>query len=139
MYIQRVLFLLLITGGLLAKELYIVTNSTFPVDHLTKSELKAIFLDKKHFIGGQKILPINYTTDNPLRSCFEKKVLRKSRKSLEHYWLKAHYHGKRPPKVVKSSAMLLEYLRKLPAAIGYIDSNTTIDHTFKILFRIQCP
>jgi len=136
---KKIIWILLIfTLFLPAKELCIVASKTFPVNHISRTTLKAIFLDKKHLIKGEKILPINYNFHHPLRKCFEKSILRKNKRALERYWLKAHYNGKRPPKVVGSSATLLEYLQKVPGTIGYVDTNSTHSPALKILLRIPC-
>ncbi len=136
---KKIVWILLIfTLMLPAKELCIVASKSFPLNHISRTTLKAIFLDKKHLIRGEKILPINYNFHHPLRKCFEKNILRKSRRSLERYWLRAHYNGKRPPKVVSSSATLLEYLQKVPGAIGYIDTKSSHNPALKILLRVPC-
>jgi len=136
---KSLLFALLFgVQSLSAGEVCIVASRTLPLQHISRSTLKAIYLDKKHLINGHKVLPINYTFTDPLRSCFEKHVLKKSRRSLERYWLRAHYNGKRAPKVVKSKAALLAYLQKVPGTIGYVDSKTARSTSLKVLLRIPC-
>lgn len=136
---KKIVWILLLFVLILpAKELCIVASKSFPLNHISRTTLKAIFLDKKHLVKGEKVLPINYDFHHPLRKCFEKKILRKSRRSLERYWLKAHYNGKRPPKVVGSSATLLEYLQNVPGAIGYVDTNCSHNPALKTLLRIPC-
>jgi ABC-type phosphate transport system substrate-binding protein len=130
--------IIILSLQLWGRELFIIAHKDFPSQNINRSTLKAIFLDKKRFINQQKILPLNYNFNNLLRICFEKKILKKNRRSLERYWLQAHYHGKRPPKVIKSEKMVLEYLQKIPGSIGYIDAHTKIDNRFKILLRVYC-
>jgi ABC-type phosphate transport system substrate-binding protein len=132
-----IFFLLIYTSFLFPRDLIVITNINFPKDHLTQREIKAIFLDQKRFIKNYMLLPINYSFDDPLRLYFEKNILKKSRRVLERYWLKAHYNGKRPPKVVKSRAMLFGYLEKVPTAIGYIDNSTTLPKKIKILLKME--
>ncbi len=130
--------LILLIYNLSAKEILVIANQDFPLEKISKTKLKMIFLNKKHYIKETQILPINYSPDNPLRCCFEKNILKKSKRSLQRYWLDAHYHGRRPPKVVKSKKALLKYLQNIPGSIGYIDSNITLDHNYKILFKEKC-
>ncbi len=127
----------LLTGDTL--KLKIVAHRDFPVDHISPKRLKRLYLAQKYLIHNQEILPINYTTDNHLRDCFEKRILHKNRRALERYWLNAHFQGKRPPKVVKSTAALLKYLQKIPYAVGYVDQNTTLPETLKVLYSVECP
>jgi len=136
---KTALFLILIVTSAMARNLYVIASDAFPAEHLSAKTVRAIFLDKKHLLADQPLLPLNYTYDNPLRICFERKILKKSRYALEHYWLQAHYRGQRPPKVIKSRAMLVAYLRKVPAAIGYTDIKPKQKSGLKILLQADCP
>ncbi len=129
---------MLLIYNLNARDILVIANRDFPIEKISANKLKMIFLNKKHYIKQIKILPINYSLDNQLRCCFEKIILKKSRRSLQHYWLDAHYHGRRPPKVVKSKKALLEYLQNIPGSVGYVDSNIKLDKKYKILFKIKC-
>ena len=124
---------------LMAQELVVVGDKNFPEENLTKEEIKSIFLDKKRFIDGEKVLVMNYEYNHPLRLCFERTILEKSERSLERYWRKAYYNGKRPPKVVTSVEMLFSYFKNVHPTIGYIDADTHIDENLKILYRGECP
>ncbi|MBU1668922.1 hypothetical protein KKC13_10935 [bacterium] len=123
---------------LVAEEILIIGDKNFPKEKLTSAEIKAIFLDKKHFFGGEKILVMNYEFNHPLRICFEKNILEKTQRSLEKYWRKAYYHGKRPPKIVKSTEMLFSYLDNVQPSIGYSDTNSTKNKEVKILYKSEC-
>lgn len=136
---KKLLLLFFIITISYSKEIVVIAHISFPKNSLTQKEIKAIFLDKKHFIYDRKIFPINYEFNAPLRTCFEKSILKKSRRNLEIYWLKAHYSGNRPPKVVKSQKMLLEYLKNIHTAIGYGDFNlSSTDPHIKILYKGTC-
>jgi hypothetical protein len=124
---------------LMAQELLVVGDAGFPVENLTKEEIKSIFLDKKRFIDGKKVLAMNYEYNHPLRLCFERTILEKSEQSLERYWRKAYYNGKRPPKVVTSVEMLLSYFENVHPTIGYVDANETVDKGLKVLYKGECP
>jgi len=132
------LFLLLFSQMIFAKELLVVGNSSFPEQNLTLEEIASIFLKKKRFINDEKILVMNFEANNPARQCFEKNILQKSRASLERYWRKAYYQGKKPPKVITSPEMLFSYLEYISPSIGYVDANATLENNVTILYRIGC-
>lgn len=134
------LFLILTTFILTleAKELVIVGDKSFQDKNVTLQEVKDIFLAKKRFLEGKKILVMNYEHHDTLRHCFEKMVLKKSSRSIERYWQKAYYRGKRPPKIVKSKAMLLTYMKEIQPSIGYLDKNQTLPDYTIILFELEC-
>ncbi len=121
-----------------AKELVVVGNRTFPKQSLTLKEIQSIFLSKKRFISGDKVLVMNFEANTPLRRCFEKSILKKSQSSLERYWRKAYYQGKHPPKVVKSLEMLFSFLKKVNPSIGYIEAGDIEDKNISILYREEC-
>ncbi|CAA6807158.1 MAG: Unknown protein [uncultured Sulfurovum sp.] len=121
-----------------AQELLVVADKNFKEDSLTLEEIQGFFLSKKRFVEGERVLVMNYSFEHPLRQCFEKHILKKSRRNLERYWQKAHYQGRRPPKIVKSKEMLLSYMQKVQPSLGYLDSNLTRDIELKILYRGTC-
>ena len=132
------LFLILVNMELFSFELLVVGDKNFPENNLTIEEIRAIFLDKKRFINKEKILVMNHETNHPLRQCFEEHVLEKTERSLERYWRKAYYQGKRPPKVVSSMEMLFLYLNSIHPTIGYSDVNATLNQEVRVLYRVEC-
>ena len=132
------LLFLVLKMDLFAFELLVIGDKNFPKNNLTKKEIQAIFLDKKRFINQEKILVMNHKTNHPLRRCFEEKILEKTEQSLERYWRKAYYQGKRPPKVVSSMKMLFLYLNTIHPTIGYSDVNATLNQEIRVLYRIEC-
>lgn len=138
---QKIILLLMlsITLSLGSKKILIVVDKNFKEENLTLLEIKEIFLSKKRFVDGEKILAMNYEFNNPLRECFEKNILKKSRRSLERYWRKAYYKGKRPPKIVKSTKMLLSYMKEVQPSIGYIGSDELLNKGLKVVYRGDCP
>ena len=119
-------------------QIAIVVDKNFPKSSLTKDEVRAIFLSKKRFIHQKKILVMNYKPNSIVRECFEKNILKKSKSSLNRYWLKAYYQGKRPPKVITSYKMLLLYLNRVTPAIGYTIIQQNLEKKVKIVFKIEC-
>ena len=124
--------------GLSSKELLVIGDKNFPEENLTVEEIRAIFLDQQRFMGEERILVMNHTLNHPLRQCFEEKILEKRERSLERYWRKAYYQGKRPPKVVSSMEMLFLYLNSIHPTIGYSDVNSTLNQEVRILYRVEC-
>ena len=136
----RVSLLFFIYSGMIfSQELVVIADKNFPEENLTVDEIRAIFLDKQHFIDKQKILVMNHVAQTPLRLCFEEKVLEKGANALERYWRKAYYQGKRPPKVVTSMEMLFLYLDGVTPSIGYSDKNATIGRDVKTIYSVECP
>jgi len=134
---SKVFLILLLGNTLFSQSLYIIANKNFPKEQLTKKEIQTIYLDQKRHIDGKKLIPLNFGHDDPLRNSFEKTILQKSRKYLERYWIKAHYKGHRPPKVLKSKVALLSFIKELNTAIGYVDGNISDLNDIKILHQVK--
>jgi len=130
--IISLIFLLQIS--LYAFENVIVVNKQADIDKLTKREIKDIFLMKKHFIKGVKIIPINSATSLSIRSQFEKKVLGLNRHKLNQYWVKQHFQGVRPPVVQSSIQAIKLFVKNVNGAIGYIPKNS-LNSDLKVLYE----
>jgi len=118
--------------------LMVVGDKSFKDENLSLEEVKEIFLAKKRFLKGKKILVMNYEHDHSLRHCFEKNVLKKSSRSLERYWQRVYYRGKRPPKVVKSKAMLVSYMQEIQPSIGYLEKGEELPEYMVNLVELEC-
>ncbi|HIP02751.1 MAG TPA: hypothetical protein EYH01_05705 [Campylobacterales bacterium] len=134
---KKVFLIILLNSTLFSQTLYIIAHKNFPLNTLSKKEIKAVYLDQKRYINDKKVLPLNFNHANPLRNSFEKIVLEKSRNFLERYWIKAHYKGHRPPKVLKSKASVLSFIKELDNAIGYVDGNISDLKEIKILLKVK--
>ena len=136
---QRVVYIFIfLILPLYSLELFVIADKNFPESNLTRSEIASMFLDKKRFIKEEKILVMNHKVGTLLRYCFEKNILKKTERSLERYWRKAYYQGRRPPKIVSSIEMLFLYLKSVHPAIGYSDLNITLNQEIQILYRVEC-
>ena len=131
----RYLGIALFVSFLYAHTLVIAANAKFPLQHLSLDTIRDLYLDRRHTLGGYRVILLNLPFDSRLRKVFEREVLKKSRSELERYWLIAHYKGHRPPKVVQSQEAVARYIQKIPYAIGYMDKQIALQHNLKILYQ----
>lgn len=124
---------LLLSISLLANDFQIVVNEKFPLDELTQEQLKKIYLKKVTYIDGIKIFAINIAANNKLRDEFEAAMIAMSKKSLKSYWNKAHYHGVRPPKSLKSASSVLSYVANIEGAIAYVPKSLVLDGSLHVI------
>jgi ABC-type phosphate transport system substrate-binding protein len=125
---------LLIAGSLIVAantacaELVVVVN---PSNSSTLDEkiVQRIFLGKdKKFSDGGETIPVNQSTDSPLRADFDSTILGRSSSQVSAYWSKLVFTGKGiPPKEVSSDAEIIELVSNNPNVIGYIDSSSVTD------------
>jgi len=131
-YIVILMLFLLIVN---AETLVVATNPKLGLDRLSLETITALYLDKRHTLKGYRVILLNLSFDSNLRSVFEKEILRKSRQELERYWLRAHYRGHRPPKVVESQEAAALYIKKLNYAIGYMKKSIALKHGLQIVYE----
>ena len=117
---------------LYANEYAVVTKSE--LGSVTKTQIKAIYLQKLHYLKEKKLLPINLEADNPIRKSFNKHILHMSYNRLKIYWMKQHYLGHRPPLSLHSQKSVKAFLNKVDGAIGYVEMRN-VDKTMHILLR----
>ena len=118
-----------------SRELVIVSSSNSFLNKLNQKEVVEIYLGKIRRVKGHKIIPLNLKANNPLRREFEEKILKKDRKWLAMYWLKAHYHGHHPPKVFDSKKAIILFLKRFENAICYLDKKSAKKEGLKILYE----
>ncbi len=131
----RLLLPLLLCASLYAQSFVVAANREFALDKLTRRMVVALYLDKRQAIGGERVVLINLSLDDPIRGSFERRVLGRSRSDLQKYWLRAHFMGHRPPKVVDSEDAAALYIGKIENAIGYMREETAKRYGLKILYR----
>jgi ABC-type phosphate transport system substrate-binding protein len=115
-----------------ADEYVIVANKN--MKELSLGEIKAIFLKKISFTNDIKVIPINLSSRDAVRSKFEQQILKMNLIKLKSYWTKQHYLGRRPPITMKSQEAIKTFVKKVDGAIGYMNVNN-VDDSVKILYK----
>ncbi|WP_232540119.1 hypothetical protein [Azohydromonas aeria] len=90
---------------------------------LDAETLKRIYTGRTIELDGQALRPVNLEAGHPLRRRFLAAVLQQSEDEYEAYWTVRRYIGKgAPPRELAGSAAVVDYVRRTPGAIGYIDA-----------------
>jgi ABC-type phosphate transport system substrate-binding protein len=132
-YYLPVLFLLILFSGvLLAQQVMsfkIVVNKNNPVTKMTRDEVSKIFLKKNpKWPDGEKMMPVDLVSINPLREIFSQRVHQKSVSAIKIYWQKKIYSGTGlPPAERKNDAEVLVYIKNHNGAIGYVSAQADLD------------
>ncbi len=133
----RMTVLLLLFGvGSLYAQMVVAAHPAFPAERLTLVQLRKIYLGKMRYLGGKRLLVINLPLDDPLRQRFEKRIVHHTPAWLNRYWLRQHYLGHRPPKVMSSEEGAALLIRHFERALGYMHEKTARTYGLKILFRM---
>ena len=101
----------------------VIVNSANPVDNLTLSDLKKLFLsDRSRWDTGKAVAPVILTAGAPERTAFLRIVCNMNDGSFSNYFVQAAFSGKSvtPPKEVSSAAALKSFVAVSPGAIGFV-------------------
>ncbi len=134
MLVKIIFFIIFMQQILFGFEYAVITNAHSDISTASPKQLKDIFMMKKHFLNHIKIIPVNITSSSQIRKAFEREVLHVKRSTLNHYWIKQHFQGIRPPTVQSSVNSIKLFIKNVTGAIGYIPL-TKIDSDVKVLYE----
>jgi ABC-type phosphate transport system substrate-binding protein len=100
----------------------IVVNPANPTASLTRAEVSRLFLKKTaKWKDGQAVLPVDQERVSPVRQAFSASVHEKDVDAISSYWQVLVFSGRDvPPRIVKSDAEVLQFVRDNPGAVGYV-------------------
>ncbi len=104
--------------------LAVVVAQSAPIDAMSLSELRRVFLGQTVEKGGVKLIPLNHPIKTGHRTRFDRAVLKMSPDEVGRYWVAERIRGARSaPKSVNSSVLLMKVVAKIPGAISYVPMN----------------
>jgi len=131
---RRILFALLVTALLSAREWVLIAHPASGTGEMDAKEIREVYLGKQRFHGALRLYPLQLAADDPLRKQFEAEILRMSRTALREWWIRRHYLGQRPPKVMGSPEAVAAYVEKVPGAVGYVPRSLAADANVTVLY-----
>lgn len=91
---------------------------------LDAETLKRIYTGRTIELDGQTLRPVNLEPGHALRRRFLGAVLQQTEDDYVAYWTVRRYIGKGvPPRELSSAAEVVDYVRRTPGAIGYVDAS----------------
>src|SRR5688572_19693505 len=119
------------------QEVRIVVNAGNPGLRITRSSLRAIFLDgQPRWADGTLIQVVDQPARSRVRAAFTSRLLGMSVGEVQAHWLRQTVHtaGKmRPPKTKEDDAAVLAFVKENPHAIGYVSQDVSLDTGVKAL------
>lgn len=126
------IFLLIST--LFGAQYSIIISKKVPLSAITVEQIRDIYLQKRHSVGDQKIIPLNLVGQEPSRIAFENTVIGMGRDRLNAYWVKQHFQGNTPPITQPSHDSIKVFVQNVEGAIGYIPSSM-VDNSVKVIYE----
>ncbi|MCE0494795.1 hypothetical protein [Vibrio salinus] len=115
-----------------AADIYVITNVSSQIDHLSRNEVRQIFL------GGtlsRKFKPVNLSVGNSARTLFNTQILGLTEGRVQAYWAQLLFSGKseRRPKEFNTEKDVIGYIISHDNTIGYITAKQSLPDDMKIL------
>lgn len=127
-----------LAGGAYA-DIAVIVNTDNPVQSLTMRQTAELYLGRvRTFDTGQYALVIDQGRDDPLRGRFFKDVSGMSIGQVTAYWSRLQFTGQvQPPRSMDGDAAVLDFVRRNPAAIGYVSSMPGADAKVKTVLVLR--
>lgn len=118
-----------------SEPLVIVVNRSNPVDKLTFSELRSIFLgNRSHWANGRRITLVMRDPGEPERRTILREVCGMNENQLKTHFLHGLYTGEilLSPKILSTPTGVRKFIFNVPGAIGYLRISE-VDNSVKMV------
>lgn len=121
-----------------AEPVAVIVNKDGPLSHLSKTEVRGIYLGEIRFVGGMPVRPIQYP-EGQVKDAFMLNVIGMSAKDYKMYWVKKLFQeGLTPPLVKSDPTDIMNAVREDPYGIGYLPKEMINEAPdIQIIYTIQ--
>ena len=100
-----------------AADFYIIGHSAYKLDH---SEVREIYLGEKRFVESEKLNPVDNAA---AQAQLLERVVKLDSNKYNTVWVKRGFRdGINPPPLKSSDAEVIEFVKRTPGAIGYVNT-----------------
>ena len=117
------------------QNLAIIVNTSNPVDSLSMSELRHVFLgERRHWPNGRRITLVMMEPGQPERKALIREVCQMNESDFSQHFLHGLFTGEVfvSPKTLASPVGVRKFVFNVPGAIGYVRA-TDVDSSVKVL------
>lgn len=120
------------------KLVYIIAHRSVGVSSLSREELRPIFQTRKlSWPDGSPVRPFNLPPNTFARRTVDEVLLGLEPERMPRYWIDRRTRGEAgPPTTVPSQDLMLQVVRSLRGAVGYVEAPVT-DPGVKVIARIS--
>jgi len=117
------------------QNLAIIVNTSNPVDNLSMSELRHVFLgERRHWPNGRRITLVMMEPGEPERKALIREVCQMNESDFSRHFLHGLFTGEVfvSPKTLASPVGVRKFIFNVPGAIGYVRA-TDVDSSVKVI------
>ncbi|HET6465010.1 MAG TPA: hypothetical protein VFH55_05295 [Nitrospiria bacterium] len=121
-----------------AEQVAVIVIKDGPLSHISKAEIRGIYLGEIRFVGGMPVRPIQYP-EGQVKDAFLSNIIGMSAKDYKLYWVKKLFQeGLTPPLVKTDPAEIMNAVREDPWGIGYLPKELASEASdIQIIYIIQ--
>jgi ABC-type phosphate transport system substrate-binding protein len=121
-----------------ARVVSIIAHHSVAIASMSREELRPIFQTRKTtWPDGSAVRAFNLPPSSSARQVLDEVVLGLAPDQMSRYWIDRRIRGDAgPPTTVPNEKLMLQVIRTLPGAIGYVDS-ANVDASVKVIARIS--
>lgn len=102
-------------------DVIVIAHPSVPA--LDAATVNRLYTGRAIEVAGNPVTPVNAVAGSPVRQRFLGYYLRQDEEKYRAYWTVRRHVGKGvPPRELKTSAEVIEYVQSTPGAVGYIDA-----------------
>lgn len=102
--------------------LLILLSGKTSASSISLTALKRCFLGKEVTLGGHTLMPLNHPAGSDTRERFDRAVLSMDPITSQRYWIDSMIRGgRKAPRSVPNTALLMRVLAHMQGAIGYLE------------------
>lgn len=131
---KKLVFCIGLSMTLLGSQYVLIVSKKSSIGPLTTQQVKDIFLQKRHSVGSERVIPLNLVGQHESRILFESNVLGMNRDRLNNYWVKQHYEGVAPPLTQSSFESIKAFVQTVEGSIGCVPTSM-IDNNVKAVYE----
>ncbi|MFY8273044.1 hypothetical protein AAEU32_02800 [Pseudoalteromonas sp. SSDWG2] len=119
------------------QKIAVIVNINNPTDTLSTKQLIDLYMGKLiAFPNGDRAAPLDLPQDSTLRTDFYQQLTNKPIGSINAYWSRVKFSGHaQSPLSVDTSEQVLERVKEIDNAIGYVNLNDVTDDV-KVVYTL---
>lgn len=121
-------------------DVWVVTAQTSSVKETSQKELQALYMGRKRDLNTSDAFePLDLPRDHPARDAFYSALTGMTAAQVNAYWARLLFSGQTsPPPTLTSEQSMLDRIRKVGNAVGYLGSEPT-DSRLRVLLVLKTP
>lgn len=120
-------------------DIAVIVHPTNPVQSLTARQVAELYLGRvRTFETNQYASIVDQGRDDPVRERFFKGISGMSLGQVTAYWARLKFTGQvQPPQALEGDALVLDFVRRNPLAIGYVSQANAVDAKVKTVLLLK--